>query len=159
MSTMRIVFGESVRFKLLVSILNSASLNGIESYALAFINTILAKSSSVAERVRLQCELEEAGLDVELLEKVSGLRPRPLRHASHPFAYRTRISLLQRSSEKDLAPDDAFWSELKQWNDTYIDVVEVYQGKRAMVREVAKLKEEIDLLQRALTVKAPGIAY
>lgn len=67
---MRIVFGESVRFKMLVSVINSASLSNFEAYALAFINALLAKSASVSERVRLQCELEEAGLEVALLEKV-----------------------------------------------------------------------------------------
>lgn len=73
-STMRIIFGESVRFKLLISVLNSAngsSANGFESTVLMFLNSLLAKCPDPAERVRLQCELEEAGLDLVSLEKVT----------------------------------------------------------------------------------------
>ncbi|KAI1301881.1 hypothetical protein HDE_03034 [Halotydeus destructor] len=125
MSTMRIVFGESVRFKLLVSTINSASLSGFEAHALRFVNELLSKSPNVAERVRLQCELEEAGLNVTALEK--------------------------KLLDKDLAPGDHFWGELKQWNDSYIDVVDGFKRQRNMAREMAKLKENIDLLQRALT--------
>ena len=73
MSTTRIIFGESVRFKFLVSMVNSAnscSANGIECNALSLLNTLLTKTDSYAERIRLQCELEEAGLDLQYLERV-----------------------------------------------------------------------------------------
>ncbi len=73
MSTMRIIFGESVRFKFLVTILNSGNIsttNGIECNALSLLNALLSKTCNVAERIRLQCELEEAGLDINYIEKV-----------------------------------------------------------------------------------------
>lgn len=73
LSTMRIIFGESVRFKLLISIINSTpslTTNGLELTVITFLNTLLRKSVNQAERVRLQCEMEEAGLDVNNLEMV-----------------------------------------------------------------------------------------
>ncbi len=76
MSTMRIIFGESVRFKFLVSMINSANnytSNGIEFNALSLLNALLSKTDNCAVRVRLQCELEEAGLDINVLESVRDL--------------------------------------------------------------------------------------
>ncbi|XP_053208231.1 probable serine/threonine-protein kinase DDB_G0282963 isoform X2 [Panonychus citri] len=127
-STMRIIFGESVRFKLLISVLNSAngsSANGFESTVLMFLNSLLAKCPDPAERVRLQCELEEAGLDLVSLEK--------------------------RIKEKSIPPDDQIWSELRTWRDKYINVGELIKSNKMLTRESNKLRDEIDLLQRALT--------
>lgn len=71
MSVMRIVFGESVRFKLLTSLLMSSNLNGIETHALTLINSILSRSTSIAEKIRLQCELQESGFQIQTLERVN----------------------------------------------------------------------------------------
>ncbi|RWS25816.1 hypothetical protein B4U80_13039 [Leptotrombidium deliense] len=127
MSAMRVIFGESVRFKLLVAILNSGnnSPNGVECSALTFLNTLLSKCSNVAERVRLQCELDEAGLNVTLLEK--------------------------KMKEKNMPPDDNIWTEVQQYKSSFIDVSELVREKRCLVRDHAKLKEELDLLRRAVT--------
>lgn len=92
--------GESVRFKLLVALVTSNSLNCVQKLShrseqseksstdtnsesdvqsngvqfelvvLRFINSLLANAEP-AQRVRLQCELEEAGFSIYFLEQVS----------------------------------------------------------------------------------------
>ena len=64
----------------MVNSANSCSSNGIECNALSLLNTLLNKTGSYAERIRLQCELEEAGLDLNYLEnvlKIKNLLPTP----------------------------------------------------------------------------------
>ena len=90
MNILRILFGESVRFKLLIALLNCGqsmslpplpinktgqmvdTVGQFERAVLAFVNSLLSRSSS-AQRVRLQCELEEAGLDLHMLDEASRL--------------------------------------------------------------------------------------
>ncbi|XP_074594922.1 multiple wing hairs isoform X2 [Brevipalpus obovatus] len=126
MSTMRIIFGESVRFKLLIAILNSSSgalVNGFEATVLTFLNILLERSASgPAERVRLQSELEESGLNIKILEK--------------------------KAKEKSLPPDDPIWSEIRIWNERYIDVSECIKKNKNLIKENSKLKEEVETLQR-----------
>lgn len=43
----------------------------LQTAALKFLNTLLKTSPRPADRIRLQCELEEAGLDIEALDAVS----------------------------------------------------------------------------------------
>lgn len=38
--------------------------------ALIFLNTILDQCTKLSDRVRIQSEIEEAGFDIEFLEKV-----------------------------------------------------------------------------------------
>ena len=124
MSVMRIVFGESVRFKLLTSLVMNSSLNGLEGICLGLINALLSKASSMAERVRLQSELQESGLDLKFLER----------------------------KFKPLPAEDSAHKELQRWKDTYIDLNKVFSEKRSMSREIANLKEEIETLHLTITV-------
>lgn len=76
MSTLRIIYGESVRFKFLVGMLNSgnnASVSGFEFNALVFLNTLFNRITNIAERIRLQCELDEAGFDISYIEHVRNI--------------------------------------------------------------------------------------
>jgi hypothetical protein len=125
MSVMRIVFGESVRFKLLTSLVMNSSLNSLEGICLGLINALLSKSPSTAERVRLQSELQESGLDVKFLER----------------------------KFKPLPPEDKAHAELRKWKETYIDLTKVFSEKRSMNREIVNLKEEIEVLHSTITVR------
>ena len=131
MSVMRIVFGESVRFKLLTSLIMNSSLNGLEGICLGLINALLSRAGSTAERVRLQSELQESGLDVKFLERK--LKPLPA--------------------------DDIAHSELRRWKETFIDLNKVFSEKRSMIREIANLKEEIEVLQSTITVSLKNLLH
>ncbi|KAG8200570.1 hypothetical protein JTE90_000642 [Oedothorax gibbosus] len=122
MTTLRILFGESVRFKFLVSVLNSnlAGSSGLETVAFIFLNTILDQCSKLSDRVRVQSELEEAGLDVDYIEQQLRLK---LGTSTH------RI-----------------WSEIAKWRELQIDL----QDSLHKHHENAKLKKEVQLLRDAL---------
>lgn len=46
------------------------TISGLETPVLTLINNIISKSPNVAEQIRLQCEFQESGFDIKLLEKV-----------------------------------------------------------------------------------------
>ncbi|XP_050390557.1 uncharacterized protein LOC126809808 [Patella vulgata] len=68
---MRLKFGESVRFKLLISMLFTHGYGQIvfQVSAMRFLNTLIAASGSGNLKVYLQQELEMAGLDIDILSK------------------------------------------------------------------------------------------
>ena len=69
---MRLRFGEPVRFRFLVSMLNGAS-SDLLLAGLQFINTFLETSPSKQIQLYIQAELEQAGLNCETFKKVSSL--------------------------------------------------------------------------------------
>uniref|UniRef100_A0A6P7FVU6 Uncharacterized protein LOC114334627 n=1 Tax=Diabrotica virgifera virgifera TaxID=50390 RepID=A0A6P7FVU6_DIAVI len=71
MSTLRLRFGEPVRFRFLVGMLSSAG-SHIEllTSGLKFINSFLNTAESVQKRVYLQAELEQAGFDLAMIKKL-----------------------------------------------------------------------------------------
>lgn len=74
MSTLRLRFGEPVRFRFLVGMLVSAGGQGeLLASGLKFINTFLDKASSIQKRLYIQAELEQAGLDMAVIKKVRTL--------------------------------------------------------------------------------------
>ncbi|XP_050513273.1 uncharacterized protein LOC126888883 [Diabrotica virgifera virgifera] len=74
MSTLRLRFGEPVRFRFLVGMLSSAG-SHIEllTSGLKFINSFLNTAESVQKRVYLQAELEQAGFDLAMIKKNIGV--------------------------------------------------------------------------------------
>lgn len=71
LSTLRLRFGEPVRFRFLVGMLSSASgqsdllINGLK-----FVNSFLESSGSIQKRLYIQAELEQAGFDLNTIKKV-----------------------------------------------------------------------------------------
>ncbi|KAF8782976.1 uncharacterized protein LOC129963442 isoform X2 [Argiope bruennichi] len=122
MTTIRILFGESVRFKFLVSVLNSniTSSSGLETVTFVFLNTMLDQCTKLSDRVRIQSELEEAGLDVDALEK-------QLRQKYGNSTHR-------------------IWSEIQKWRELQIDLQDSLQKQH----ENMKLRKEVQLLRDAL---------
>lgn len=70
MSTMRLRFGEPVRFRFLVSMLNGAASDLLLS-GLKFINTFVETSPKKQIHLYIQAELEQAGFNVKTLKDVS----------------------------------------------------------------------------------------
>jgi len=70
-SMLRLRFGEPVRFKFLIGMLNSFNSPAFQLACVRFLNTFLASAASCRDRVHIQCELEEAGLDIVLLNRMA----------------------------------------------------------------------------------------
>ncbi|XP_064478490.1 uncharacterized protein LOC135391892 isoform X2 [Ornithodoros turicata] len=126
MSSVRLIYGEPVRFKFLVSMLQSGGkmIPGFEWAAMYFFNVLLSNSKGPSERIRLQSELEEAGFDISILEK--NLR------------------------EKSVPSTDSVWDEITRWKRTYLDVGTAINEQKRVGNENGKLKTEVELLRRAL---------
>lgn len=74
LSTLRLRCGEPVRFRLLVGMLNSGGGSGeLQMFGMKFINTFLNNAENSQQRLYLQAELSQAGLDPETLDKVKKL--------------------------------------------------------------------------------------
>ncbi|XP_050032481.2 uncharacterized protein mwh isoform X1 [Dermacentor andersoni] len=126
MSSVRLIFGEPVRFKFLVSMLlgGGKMTAGFEFSALYFFNILLSNSKTPSERVRLQSELEEAGFDVSVLEK--------------------------NLQEKGVPSTDGVWEEIGRWKRNYLDVGTALNEHKRVGNENGKLRTEVELLRRAL---------
>ncbi|KAK8756623.1 hypothetical protein V5799_000675 [Amblyomma americanum] len=126
MSSVRLIFGEPVRFKFLVSMLlgGGKMTAGFEFSAMYFFNILLSNSKTPSERVRLQSELEEAGFEVSVLEK--------------------------NLQEKAVPSTDGVWEEIGRWKRNYLDVGSTLNEHKRVGNENGKLRTEVELLRRAL---------
>lgn len=71
LSTLRLRFGEPVRFRFLIGMLMSAGGQGeLLATGLNFVNTFLDYCGNIQTRLYIQAELFQAGLDVEAIKKV-----------------------------------------------------------------------------------------
>ncbi|XP_054712506.1 uncharacterized protein LOC129222095 [Uloborus diversus] len=124
MSAVRVLFGESVRFKCLVSVLNSNLLGaaGLETTTLVFLNTLLDQCRKLSDRIRIQSELEEAGLDIDLLEKQL------------------------RGKFGEGYSSHRVWAEIDKWRELRVDLQDALHKHQ----ENIQLKREVELLKDAL---------
>ena len=72
MSTMRLRFGEPVRFRFLVSMLNGAS-SDLLLAGVRFINTFFETSPNQQTQLYIQAELEQAGFNSDTFKKVRSI--------------------------------------------------------------------------------------
>lgn len=71
LSTLRLRFGEPVRFRFLVGMLMSAGGQGeLLAAGLKFLNSYLESADSAQKKLYIQAELEQAGFDVTVVKKV-----------------------------------------------------------------------------------------
>ncbi|XP_017017759.1 uncharacterized protein mwh isoform X1 [Drosophila kikkawai] len=96
MSTLRLRCSEPVRFRLLVGILNSGGGSGeLQCAGVKFLNTFIESAVSIQQRLYIQAELFQAGLDASTLARTIS--------SSSPWL-------------------DALKSEVKRFNELHIDV-------------------------------------
>ena len=69
-SMLRLRFGEPVRFKFLVGMLNSYNSSAFQISCLRFLNRFIETSNDSREKIMIQTELEEAGFDTVPLKKL-----------------------------------------------------------------------------------------
>ncbi|CAK1546937.1 unnamed protein product [Leptosia nina] len=81
LSTLRLRYGEPVRFRFLVGMLQSTGGSGdLQAAGLAFINSLLTSAPSPQRKLYIQAELEQAGFDVVTLKKIVAKLPNPNEH-------------------------------------------------------------------------------
>lgn len=72
LSTLRLRCGEPVRFRLLIGMLNSSGGSGeFQAVGLKFINSLLESADSLQNRLYLQAELIQAGLEPDSMLRVT----------------------------------------------------------------------------------------
>uniref|UniRef100_A0A1B0CKN1 GBD/FH3 domain-containing protein n=2 Tax=Lutzomyia longipalpis TaxID=7200 RepID=A0A1B0CKN1_LUTLO len=104
LATLRLRCGEPVRFRLLVGMLNSGGGSGeLQTVGLNFLNTFLESSDGTQERVYIQAELHQAGLDPVGMIRNQG--------QSSPWLEKLRL-------------------EVRRWEDGYIDVEKLQRQAR-----------------------------
>ncbi|KAK7576360.1 hypothetical protein V9T40_012646 [Parthenolecanium corni] len=118
-STMRLRFGEPVRFRFLVSMLNGASTDLLLA-GLQFINTFLETSPNKQIQLYIQAELEQAGLNCETFKKI----------------------LSVKENQDELVLD-----EFNRWSKLYINIEVLTNDFEYKCKEVSALKGRIAQLE------------
>nr|XP_014288467.1 uncharacterized protein LOC106688491 [Halyomorpha halys] len=122
MSTMRLRFGEPVRFKFLCGMLSSATPDLLHA-GLGFINSFLESAPETQMRLYIQAELAQAGFDPDLISK--------------------------NISDK-AACSDLIKSELNRWSWLHVDITKLKSREGELVKEVHHLKDRVKILERKL---------
>ncbi|XP_055694526.1 uncharacterized protein LOC129796529 isoform X2 [Lutzomyia longipalpis] len=129
LATLRLRCGEPVRFRLLVGMLNSGGGSGeLQTVGLNFLNTFLESSDGTQERVYIQAELHQAGLDPVGMIRNQG--------QSSPWLEKLRL-------------------EVRRWEDGYIDVEKLQRQAREaekMRSQVVILERRVQIIQEEKTV-------
>lgn len=112
LSTLRLRFGEPVRFRFLVGMLQSAAGSGdLQAAGLAFINALLASAPSPQRKLYLQAELEQAGFDIVTLKKTVARLPNASEHVTREIGnYEKQLididTLNEKANEAQKEKDD-----------------------------------------------------
>ncbi|XP_031336233.1 uncharacterized protein LOC116165711 isoform X2 [Photinus pyralis] len=126
MSTLRLRFGEPVRFRFLIGMLTSA---GGQEELLAngfkFINTFLDTAGSPQKRLYIQAELEQAGLDIENIRKITSVKS--------PSAA-------------------AVYEQLDYWSKNHIDIESLSSRLNHIEKQNDFLKDKVLLLERRIQI-------
>lgn len=128
MSTLRLRYGEPVRFRFLVGMLMSAGGQGdLLAAGMQFLNTFLDTSESSQKRIYIQAELEQAGFDVNVVKKIVNI--------NSPAAERV-------------------FEQLDRWEKKHIDVEILTNRMKEVTEENDSLRDKVLLLERRIQVKS-----
>ncbi|XP_044759429.1 uncharacterized protein LOC123317113 isoform X2 [Coccinella septempunctata] len=126
LSTLRLRFGEPVRFRFLVGILNSTGAQGELLVAgMKFINSFLASAPTSQKRLYIQAELEQAGFDIATIKK----------------------NIVGNS---DIT--DKIFEELQHWERNFVDVETLTIRAESAEKENDSLRDKILLLERKVQI-------
>ncbi|RZC41257.1 Drf FH3 and/or DUF724 domain containing protein [Asbolus verrucosus] len=126
LSTLRLRFGEPVRFRFLIGMLMSAGGQGDLLVAgMKFLNTFLDTSGTMQKRLYIQAELEQAGFDVATVKK--------------------NISINSSSTEQ-------IFEELDHWEKKHMDVETLIIRLESAERESETLRDKVVLLERRVQI-------
>ncbi|XP_015838197.2 uncharacterized protein mwh isoform X1 [Tribolium castaneum] len=126
LATLRLRFGEPVRFRFLVGMLMSAGGQGELLVAgMKFLNTFLDTSGTMQKRIYIQAELEQAGFDIATIKK--------------------QISINSASTEQ-------LFEELDHWEKKFLDVESLSIRLENTERENDSLRDKVLLLERRVQI-------
>ncbi|KAJ2939237.1 hypothetical protein O0L34_g8550 [Tuta absoluta] len=126
LSTLRLRYGEPVRFRFLVGMLQSSGGTGeLQSAGLAFINALLTSAPAPQRRLYLQAELEQAGFDILTLKKM--------------------ISKLPQSNEQVM-------KELENYEKQLIDIDTLSEKAHEAQKEKDDLRHKLELLEKRVKI-------
>jgi hypothetical protein len=123
-SMLRLRFGEPVRLKFLVGMLNSYNSSAFHISCLRFLNRFVETSRDSREKILIQTELEEAGFDLIPLK-----------------------TMLLQSGPNTVARSDLLQDELERWTNNYIDVNSLVKKLLEAERANRKLREEMSIFK------------
>ncbi|XP_013169522.1 PREDICTED: uncharacterized protein LOC106119166 isoform X2 [Papilio xuthus] len=126
LSTLRLRYGEPVRFRFLVGMLQSSGGCGdLQAAGLAFINALLASAPTPQRKLYIQAELEQAGFDIITLKKI--------------------ISKLPNTN------DDVI-KEIENYEKQLIDIDTLSEKANEAQKEKDDLKHKLELLEKRVKI-------
>ncbi|KAK4874813.1 hypothetical protein RN001_014173 [Aquatica leii] len=126
MSTLRLRFGEPVRFRFLIGMLTSAGgQEELLSCGFKFINTLLDTAGTAQKRLYLQAELEQAGLDIDAIKKIVSIKS--------PCA-------------------ELVFEELERWSKNHINIDGLVVRVKTVEKQNDFLKDKVKLLEKRIQI-------
>ncbi|CAG9093150.1 unnamed protein product [Plutella xylostella] len=126
LSTLRLRYGEPVRFRFLVGMLQSAGGSGeLQAAGLAFINALLVSAPSPQRRLYIQAELEQAGIDIVTLKKM--------------------VSKLPNTTSQVM-------KEIENYEKQLIDIDTLSEKANEAVKEKDDLRNKLELLEKRVKI-------
>nr|CAH7734564.1 unnamed protein product [Callosobruchus chinensis] len=122
MSTLRLRFGEPVRFRFLAGMLTSGC--GQKDLVLAglqFLNAFLNSAGTKQKRLYIQSELEQAGFD---------------------------ICVIKKNLARNINQDQSLHEEIRRWEESNIDIEAVYDKLHKCEKEGEKLRAKVVHLEQ-----------
>ncbi|CAH2038035.1 unnamed protein product, partial [Iphiclides podalirius] len=126
LSTLRLRYGEPVRFRFLVGMLQSSGGSGdLQAAGLAFINALLASAPTPQRKLYIQAELEQAGFDIITLKKI--------------------ITKLPNTNEN-------LTREIENYEKQLIDIDTLSEKAHEAQKEKDDLKHKLELLEKRVKI-------
>ncbi|XP_068631860.1 uncharacterized protein mwh [Battus philenor] len=153
LSTLRLRYGEPVRFRFLVGMLQSAGGTGdLQAAGVAFINALLASAPTPQRKLYIQAELEQAGFDIITLKKIISKLPNTNENVTREVEnYEKQLididTLSEKANEAQKEKDD-----LKSKLELLEKRVKILQEEKGILLSLEKcLKEKCCELQEEVT--------
>ncbi|XP_072932279.1 uncharacterized protein mwh isoform X2 [Epargyreus clarus] len=126
LSTLRLRYGEPVRFRFLVGMLQSGGGSGeLQAAGLAFINALLGSAPAPQRKLYIQAELEQAGFDIVTLKKI--------------------VSKLTNSNE-------SVGREIENYERQLIDIDTLSEKAHEAQKEKDDLRHKLELLEKRVKI-------
>ncbi|XP_028155982.1 uncharacterized protein LOC114349711 isoform X1 [Ostrinia furnacalis] len=127
LSTLRLRYGEPVRFRFLVGMLQSAGGSGdLQAAGMAFINALLISAPTPQRKLYIQAELEQAGFDIVTLKK-------------------QMVSKLPNGNEQVA-------KEIERYEKQLIDIDTLSEKANEALKEKDDLRSKLELLEKRVKI-------
>lgn len=126
LSTLRLRYGEPVRFRFLVGMIQSTGGSGdLQAAGLAFINALLSSAPTPQRKLYIQAELEQAGFDIITLKKMVARLP---------------------------SVNDQVTTEITEYEKQLIDIDSLSEKAQEAQKEKDDLRHKLELLEKRVKI-------